>query len=198
MSKVIINDVVNHWRSLFWQTVCQPGNANTLKDAAIHKRLGDWTKALTTTVIASCEVMTWRASAKGHPLNLLPVSREEYLSLDVIAFEQGDRQWRLPITVMELENSQKDDLIAYALWKMLCVRADLRVLFCYRENPSQASSLVTWLCNQVIRPLSIEQRMQLEGETIIVVGSRGESETFPDGFFKWWQLEINTGTFRLV
>ncbi len=185
------------WQSQFGQIIRQPGNANALKEAAIQKRLGDWTKALTATVIATCDAMDWHASAKGHPLDSLPVSREEYLALDVIAFERGDKQWRLPIAVMELENSQKDDLMAYALWKMLCVRVDLRVLFCYRENPNQASSLVAWLCHQVIRPLTIEQRMQ-PGETIVVVGSRGESETFPDGFFKWWKLEQNTGTFRLM
>ena len=186
------------WQTQFWRTVQLSENANALKDAAIQKRLGDWTKALTTTVIASCAALDWRASAKRYPLEVLPVSREEYLALDVIAFERGEKQWRLPIAVMELENSQKDDLIAYAFWKMLCVRADLRVLFCYRENPEQAPTLVRWLCDQVIRPLRIEQRMGLEGETLIVVGSRGEAATFPNGFFKWWQFEPNTGTFKLV
>lgn len=190
--------IASLWQAQFWQIVQQSESANLLKNAAIQKCLGDWTKALTATVIASCDAMNWRASAKGFALDLLPVSREEYLSLDVIAFEQGDKQWRLPIAVMELENSHKDDLIAYAHWKMLCVHANLRVLFCYRENPNQDPSLVTWLCDQVIRPLGIQQRMQLEGETLIVVGSRGEASTFPYGFFKWWRLEKNTGTLRLM
>jgi len=191
-------NVATQWQAQFWQTVQQSENTNPLKDAALRGRLGDWTRALTSVVIATCAAMEWRASAKGHPLDILPVSREEYLALDVIAFERGDKHWRLPVAVMELENSQHDDLIAYALWKLLCVRADLRVLFCYRDNPEQASALVRWLRDQVIGALSIEQRTRLEGETLIVVGSRGESATFPYGFFKWWQLESNTRIFRLM
>jgi hypothetical protein len=61
---------------------------------------------------------------------------------------------------------------------------------CWGWQLSFGGLLWAWLCHQVIRPLSIEQRMQ-PGETIVVVGSRGESETFPDGFFKWWKLEQN-------
>ena len=38
----------------------------------------------------------------------------------------------------------------------------------------------------------------LSGETLVVVGSRDESATFPYGFFKWWKLDTNTGTFRLL
>jgi hypothetical protein len=142
--------------------------------------------------------MEWRASGRGHPLHVLHVSREEYLALDVIAFERGEKRWRLPAAVIELENSQSDDLMPYALWKLLCVRSDLRVLFCYRDIPNQASTLTRSLRDQVIGVLSIEQHTRLDGETLIVVGSRGESATFPNGFFKWWQSEQDTGTFRLM
>jgi hypothetical protein len=195
---IALTNIATQWQAQFWQTVQQHENASPLRDAALQKRLGTWTKALTTVVIATCDAMHWRASAKGHPLDVLPVSREEYLALDVIAFERGDKRWRLPAAVMELENSQNDDLIAYALWKLLCVRADLRVLFCYRDNLNQASALARSLRDQVIGVLSIEQRTRLDGETLIVVGSRGESATFPNGFFKWWQLEKNTGVFKLI
>jgi hypothetical protein len=27
---------------------------------------------------------------------------------------------------------------------------------------------------------------------------RDEADTFPSGFFKWWELEKNTGTFRSI
>ena len=37
-----------------------------------------------------------------------------------------------------------------------------------------------------------------DGETLVVVGSRAEAETFPYGFFSWWLLDGNTGTFSLI
>ena len=79
--------------------------------------------------------MGWRGAARGHRSDLLPVARSEYLALDIVAFETtGDRRWRFPVAVFELENSPADDLVAYALWKILCVRASLRVMFCYRRD----------------------------------------------------------------
>lgn len=36
---------------------------------------------------------------------------------------------------MELENSRDSERIAYSLWKVLCVRAELRIVFCYRSLP---------------------------------------------------------------
>jgi predicted GTPase len=44
---------------------------------------------------------------------------------------------RIPISVFELENSPVNDLVAYSLWKVLCVRASLRVVFCYRQDASE-------------------------------------------------------------
>jgi hypothetical protein len=36
----------------------------------------------------------------------------------------------------------------------------------------------------------------LEGETLVVVGSRNDSATFPFGFFQTWKLNSNTGRFE--
>ncbi len=142
--------------------------------------------------------MGWRVSARGHKLELLPVSRSEYLGLDLMAFPEGDKEWRFPIAAMEFENSKSDDRIAYSLWKVLSVRADLRVVFCYRRKSEDGPALVKFLRDEVIQAMGLTGRMNLEGETLLVVGSRAESETFPYGFFKWWELESNSGTFRLV
>jgi hypothetical protein len=38
----------------------------------------------------------------------------------------------------------------------------------------------------------------LSGQTLVVIGIRDDAETFPYGFFKWWALETNTGTFKLM
>jgi len=38
--------------------------------------------------------------------------------------------------------------------------------------------------------------MALGGETVVVLGSRGEGETFPWGYFKFWSLDPNLGRFE--
>jgi hypothetical protein len=186
------------WRSTFFQTVRQHRNASLLQDASRKGQLGKWTAALTDVVVSTCRAMGWHASAKGHKLDLLPVPRHEYLSQDVMAFAKGDKRWRFPVAVMELENRQTEDYIAYSLWKVLCVRADLRIVFCYRRSVSDVAALVRFLQNDVIGSMGISGRMALSGQILLVVGSRDEVETFPYGYFKWWELERNTGTFKIV
>jgi hypothetical protein len=99
---------------------------------------------------------------------------------------------------MELENSPDEDRIAYSLWKLLCVRSELRIVFCYRRLSSQGSALVCYLAQEIVKALPVEDRMSLKGETYVVVGSRNDSATFPYGFFKWWQLDNNTGNFNVM
>jgi hypothetical protein len=127
---------------------------------------------------------------------LLPVSRGEYLSLDVIAFAPDERRWRFPLAVMELENQAHEDFIAYSLWKLLSVRATLRVLFCYRKEASQAGPFKTHLQKEVMEAMDIGTRAALDGNTLLVIGRRAEAETFPHGFFAWWRLDANTGRFE--
>jgi hypothetical protein len=38
----------------------------------------------------------------------------------------------------------------------------------------------------------------IAGETVLVVGNRGEGETFPWGYFKFWMLHTNLGRFEKV
>jgi hypothetical protein len=40
--------------------------------------------------------------------------------------------------------------------------------------------------------------MTLGGETVLVVGNRGEGGTFPWGHFKCWRLDANLGRFEKV
>src|SRR5689334_20183102 len=129
--------VDEQWRASFLQTVQQHERAMPLREAALKGTLGVWTKELTAVVVSTCEAMDWRASAKGHRLELLPVLGSEYLSMDVMAFPEGKKRWRFPSAVIELENSQNDDRVAYSLWKVLAVTADLRIVFCYRRSSSK-------------------------------------------------------------
>ena len=186
------------WQEKFWESLRQPESAEGLKDASITERLGDWTRILTGVVVKTCESMGWRASAKGHKLSLLPVRRSEYLSMDIMAFAGGNERWKFPIAVAELENCQDTNHVAYSLWKILCVRVDLRMLFCYRHNSEDRPQLVRFLGKEVINAMDLPVRTQLQGETLVIVGSRADSGTFPYSFFKWWHLESNTGRFRLI
>jgi hypothetical protein len=192
-------NLANAWYFNFLQTLQQHEASKPLKDAATAGRLGDWTQALTGTVVDVCQQMGWQTAAKWHPADLLPVTRSEYLALDAVAFDVRDEStlppWPFPVAAFELENSRDDDKVAYSLWKLLCVRTHLRVLFCYRRSAGEGGRLVTYLGKAVVGSLPIEERTKLVGITLIVVGSRAEESTFPYGFFKDWILDKNAGRF---
>ena len=186
------------FRTAFF-TAAQDGSASVgLREAGLHGSLGEWTKALTTTVVEACSAVGLRASAKGHELDLLPVPRSEYLALDVTAFAEGLRRWIYPTLIAELENQANQDFIAYALWKVLAVRADLRIVFCYRKEREAVGELVSYLNREVVEALGVATRAGLEGETLLVVGTRAEASTFPHGFFTWFALERNAGRFTTL
>lgn len=161
-------------------------------------KLGDWTRIITKVAVETCKRMGWHASAIDHKSNLLPIPRSEYLAIDVMAFADQNSRWSFPKAVIELENSMDNVKIAYSLWKLLCVRADLRIVICYRRESDQGPNLIKFLRDEVIKSIELETRSRLEGETIVVIGNRGEATTFPYGFFKWWYLDTNIGSFRLM
>ncbi|MBI5922416.1 MAG: hypothetical protein HY847_12345 [Betaproteobacteria bacterium] len=188
--------LVTRFRESFFAVVQADELASELKQAAATANLGAWTRALTEAAVLSCRTIGLIASAKGHKLELLPIHRSEYLALDVMAFAEGEKRWRFPVAVMELENSPREDQIAYSLWKVLSVRADLRIMFCYRKHGEQIPALLQHLHEEVVEAMGLTGRVKLEGETLIVVGSRSEAETFPYGYFGWWSLDTNTGKFE--
>ncbi len=195
--------VGTQWWAAFWNRLQQPGEAMPLKAAAIGGELKRWTSHLTAMTVRSCYDVGWRAAAKGFQLNLPPQSGQEYLGIDILAFDGAlaaeERQaWPLPIAAFELENSPKDDRVAYSLWKVLCLRVALRVVFAYRGDWEEARKMIGSLTRDVLSALSTEERAQLPGETVVVIGSKGEGSTFPWGYFKRWQLEQNTGRFDKV
>lgn len=189
--------VGQRWFETFMKTVQAHEAATSLREASQSGKLRQWTEALTGVVISTLSPMGWRGAARGHRSVRHPVSREEYLALDVVAFRpEGDNRWPFPAAVFELENNRADDRVAYSLWKVLCVRTGLRVVFCYRRDADQGAVLVQKLADQVVRPMGLRDRGNVDGETLVVVGSRSEVAAFPYGFFKDWTLNANTGRFR--
>lgn len=190
--------VLKQWQASLLEAIREPEASAALRAAALDERLADWTTALTKCVVESCRGLGWHAAAKGHRLPLLPVNRCEYLAIDVMAFSDGQKTWQFPAAAFELENSRQDHAVAYSLWKVMCVRAGLRVVFCYRPQPDDGTRLVRLLQDGVISPLLSPGGERLQGDTVLVVGGKSESETFPYGFFKWWWLEKPTGQFRVM
>jgi len=76
-------NLTQDWRRIFVRTLERPESGEPLKQEAMAEALGAWTKHLTAVVVGGCEAMGWRAAAKGYPGQVLPVSRNEYLALDV-------------------------------------------------------------------------------------------------------------------
>jgi hypothetical protein len=71
------------------------------------------------------------SAARGNELHILPVPHSEYLTLGVMAFAPTSAVgWSFHVAVAELDNSPDEERIAYSLWKVLCVRSDLRIVFC--------------------------------------------------------------------
>jgi hypothetical protein len=193
-------DLAGCWRDSLLTTLQQPENAAPLKDAALAGKLGEWTRQLTAVIVQSCQRLGWRAAAKGFALDLLPQIGQEYLGMDVMAFDRqpptGVPRWCFPVAVFELENSRNDDRVAYSLWKVLCLDCPLRAVFAYRDDWLQARDLVHWLARDVVGAIPPSQVAELRGQTLLVVGSRGEGETFPWGYFKIWGLDANSGGSR--
>jgi hypothetical protein len=185
------------WTSQFFAILGEDQLAvSELKDASVRSDLTRWTATLTGVVVRSFEQLGWAAAGKGYRCTVLPVNRNEYLSQDVMAFPASSPGWRFPVAVCELENSANPDIVAYSLWKVLCVRCSLRLLFCYRADFGDGPAFVSSLASSVVEAMAIAERAGLDGETLVVVGSRSDAGTFPYGFFQAWKLNSNTGRFE--
>jgi hypothetical protein len=184
------------WYSVFTETLQTHEASVRLRQAAMDERLEPWTRALTDVVISTFGAMGWTGGAKGHQCRALPVSRQEYLSLDAVAFSaKAARRWTFPAAVFELENGRRDDTVAYSLWKVLTVRDALRVVVCYRSDSRQGSALIRHLSDGVVEALGVDSQHPLGGECLVVVGSRSDQDAFPYGFFKPWLLDASNRRF---
>ena len=186
-----------NWMSQFYATLSEDrAIGDRLRDASLASNLGEWTSALTSVVVRAFDGLGMPTAAKGYTCAVLPLKQQEYLGQDVMAFPPEGAGWRFPVAVCELENASSDERVAYSLWKVLCVRCQLRLVFCYRPESSMGAPLVVWLGKSVVGAMSISARTALEGDTIVIVGSRDEAHTFPNGFFLAWKLNTNTGRFE--
>lgn len=173
-----------------------PRWADPLRESALEGRLGAWTEYLTGVVVASCQNMGWTAVARGYLAEVLPVPKQEYLAIDVMAFPRADRPgWRKPVAAFELENRLDLEAISYSVWKVSVVRCFFGGVFCYRQQPEGIKDLLVGLTQGVMAELHPPAE-QYEAKILLVVGTRSKAEDFPDGFFKPYLWDSALGQFR--
>jgi hypothetical protein len=186
------------WSRTFYATLQEDqGIVGELLEASLAGDLARWNTSLTGLVAETFCSLGLDVAAKGHRCSVLAVPREEYLALHMTVLPARGRARCFPAAVCEFENPARDDVVAYALWKILCIRSALRVVFCYRAARDHAPGLVSTLAEQVVAAMSVTNRQRLRGDTLVFVGSRSESSTFPYGFFHAWRLNRNTGGFEI-
>jgi len=172
------------WYKAFWREVRHARWAEPLRDSALKKRLGDWTQHLTGVVVATCQSLGWTAVARGYLADVLPIAKQEYLAIDVMAFPASQGQsWRRPVAVFELENRLEEEVVAYSLWKVSVICCPLAGVFCYRQSPEEIGDLLSALASGVMREFEGISQAE-ERSTLLVVGTRSRGEDFPDGFFQ--------------
>jgi hypothetical protein len=169
--------LVPEWHRAFRAAIRDGSLSPQLQAAADGALLRPWTELLTAAVVQACTALGLECAARNAGRRPLPVARDEYLGIDVLAFEPGNG-WRTPAAAFELENSPQGEVVAYALWKVCTVRGGFGCLFCYQRRQEEVSPLVGRLQDVVLRP------MRAEGEVLVVVGTRAAADTFPDGYFR--------------
>lgn len=191
------------WYAHLRRALQRTGRADALREAALAGRLGRWTQGLTDAAVEACREMGWVAVARGHLGEVLPVPKQEYLAIDVMAFPvpsgretEGAGRWRSPVAAFELENREAVDAVSYSLWKVSVVRCQLGGVFCYRRRPEEIGGLIAELTRGVMADVAESQ----DGgcELLLVVGTRSKAEGFPDGFFKPYEWEPAARRFRAL
>ena len=121
---------------------------------------------------------------------------KKYLDIFAFYFEKSDYDlqigmsdhedpFALPSAVVELENSLDINKIAYCLWKILCVRAPIRVLICYQKNMDKKLSLAKHLENIIWqRSLMRDDK----GDLLVIIGNDKKGESSWEDYlsvFEW-------------
>jgi len=101
----------------------------------------------------------------------------EYLNIDAIFIDNAEydllkeKDWDpfvLPRAVVELENSSDINKISYCLWKILCLRASIRILVCYQNNKNRVRSLKEHLENVI---WSGSLMKGTDSDLLVIIGS---------------------------
>jgi len=156
---------------------------------------GEWTSFIVSRVIGAvgedfgCYVVSrgkQKAGESGEYLNIDALFLDESVAPILYnAKSEYDDPRILPKAAIEHENLYDPDKISYCLWKILCVRAVVRVLICYQKNESKVGELKR-LLEKIIRAGEL-----MEGEDgdllVIIANEKNGGKPFEEYFsvFEW-------------
>ena len=122
----------------------------------------------------------------------------EYLGIDAMFFDKSKygATWKvgdwdpfiLPSAIVELENDYNRKKIAYCLWKLLCIRCELRILICYQKKWKRIDSLKIELEN-IITSKGLMSKG--EKELIVIIGDDTEGDKKWKAGIADWQSYLN-------
>jgi len=149
-------------------------------------RDAEWTEFMRKVMDSVGEKMNCRV------VRLRPDDKErsgEYLNIDAVFIDEAEYdlvekekiEWDpfvLPRAVVELENSSKSMKISYCLWKILCVRAPIRVLICSQSNKDEVITLKEYLERVIWRGSLIKGT---EGDLLVIIGDESVSKSWAPG-----------------
>jgi len=91
----------------------------------------------------------------------------------------------LPEAAIEHENSPDLDKISYCLWKLLCVRAKLRVLICYQSNSKSIEKNLRPHLEEVVSKGELMKGE--EGDLLVIVGD-DKHDDYAQPFDKYYRV----------
>lgn len=178
----------NLWINSFMKSLIELGNESYVKTDT------EWTKFMGKVINevgkkTNCYVAMRRKDSEKDEYS------GEYLNIDAVFIDNREyndwniKDWDppvLPSAVVELENDYDYGKITYCLWKILCVRAPVRVLICYQGEIDDIASLRKHL-EDVIWQGSLMK--DTDGDLLVIIGddSRGNQSEWSEYFnmFEW-------------
>ncbi|MDD5691725.1 MAG: hypothetical protein PHP10_00950 [Candidatus Omnitrophica bacterium] len=172
----------NQWIESFLESLFERKDESNLD--VYNEKDSKWTKFMVENVIkkgmeekTNCHVVCITSNDSA-----IKQESGEYLNIDAMFFNTSDYQkqvylkvnnkidfdpWVLPAVIVEHENAGSGkEKIAYCLWKLLCIRSQLRVLICYWDS---VDGIREFLENTIIEGGLAEG---LIGELLIIIGDR--------------------------
>jgi len=172
------------WVEAFIKSLSELENLARANDKNIYSSDPRWTEFMVKGIMkeSMSKKLDCRVACRDNSDNK---NSYEYLNIDAMFFDEFAYDYRtsgyreteteydprvLPAAVIEHENkgygaeSKVKDKIAHCLWKLLCIRSDLRVLICYHED---IDGLRKFLENTVNAG---KLAKRLTGELFVIIG----------------------------
>jgi len=118
----------------------------------------------------------------------------EFLNIDAMYFNKGEiNDWQseyapqtLPVVVIEHENMDLTQKIEYCLWKILCIKAPLRILICYKNDNREIHNLKDSL-EKLIKKIKVSN----DEDILVIIGNKEKENSTWDEYFNCYEWEQN-------